>query len=829
VNYRWEHWIGFIVWLVSFFFIHNQTSKRFPERDPYIIPIAALLSGWGLLTIWRLDITFGIRQTIWLLIAQLVFWIGLKYPVLISLLRRYKYIWLICGLFLTILTLFLGTYPGGVGPNLWLNFGGIFLQPSEPLKLLLIVFLSAYLADRIPMRLHIFKLLTPTFILIGAALVILVAQRDLGTVSIVVLLYFIILFIASSRRLTLLIAAMILIAAGFIGYQLFDVIHLRIDTWLNPMIDPSGQSYQIIQSLLAVASGGFVGRGFGLGVPGVVPVAHSDFIFSAISEETGLLGTIGFITLYAMLTIRGLIISIQASNNYKRFLAAGLTSYFIVQSMVIIAGNLNMLPLTGVTLPLVSYGGSSLLTSFIAILILCLVSDQTEKKPANLSQMHGKSFQLVGIMFLTGLVLVAIFNGWWAIIRSTELTTRADNPRQAITDYYIPRGNFLDRNNQALTETSGEIGNYTHLIVHPPLSPIIGYSDLFYGQSGLEESMDSYLRGRKGNPSFLIWSNYLVYGQRPQGLDIRLSLDLELQRKADELLADHNGTVILLNAQSGEILVMTSHPYFDSNLLEENWELWNADEDAPFLNRATQGQYLPGTSIGPFLLTALIEEDALPPIPDKINLAYQNQEWECAIEPSDPSNWGHLVANGCPGAIASLGHQLGTEKLIQLFEQMGFDKEPVIPLPTAEAAELKITQMEQAVVGQDAIKISPLQMALASAALSARGSLPAPSLDIAVHTSHQGWVVLPHDEPKPAITPSASYEIVSLLSMPGSFIWQSTSTAFDEKDQKLTWYLAGTNYDWQGSPLAMVILLEEDNPDLATRIGVTLLSATMTP
>ncbi|MCJ7623461.1 MAG: FtsW/RodA/SpoVE family cell cycle protein, partial [Anaerolineaceae bacterium] len=142
VNYRWEHWIGFTVWLITFFFIDLQISKRYPERDPYLLPIAAILSGWGLLTIWRLDITFGIRQTIWLLIAQIVFWIGLKNPILISFLRRYKYIWLICGLTLTVLTLFLGTYPGGIGPRLWLNFGGIFLQPSEPLKLLLIVFLS---------------------------------------------------------------------------------------------------------------------------------------------------------------------------------------------------------------------------------------------------------------------------------------------------------------------------------------------------------------------------------------------------------------------------------------------------------------------------------------------------------------------------------------------------------------------------------------------------------------------------------------------------------------------------------------------------------------
>ena len=189
---------------------------------------------------------------------------------------------------------------------------------------------------------------------------------------------------ATGRRRTILISTLILVFMGVAGYYLVDIIRARIDSWVNPWIDPEGSSYQVIQSILAIANGGLDGRGPGLGSPALVPVAISDFIYAAIAEETGLIGTVGLITIFAILLIRGLRTAICAPDIFRRLLAAGVTAYLGVQALLIIGGNLRLLPLTGVTLPFISYGGSSLLTSFVALLILLLISNHLDEEPAPL-------------------------------------------------------------------------------------------------------------------------------------------------------------------------------------------------------------------------------------------------------------------------------------------------------------------------------------------------------------------------------------------------------------------------------------------------------------
>ncbi len=303
------HWLGFAIWLALFNLLHIFSARRLPNRDPFLLPIAGMLTGWGLLTIFRLFPDFGLRQTVWLVIVVGLFLFGLRLSPDFRFLRRYKYLWLVGGILLTGLTFILGVNPLGYGPRMWLGGLGIYIQPSEPLKLLLIIYLAAYLADRMALpggdgeaqRRSLLPLLAPTLVMTGLALLLLVVQRDLGTASIFLFLYAVIVYVASGRRRVALAAVAILIAASAAGYFLFDVVRVRFDAWLNPWLDPSGRSYQIVQSLLAAANGGLVGRGPGLGNPGLVPVAHSDFIFAAIFEETGLVGAIGLILLLAFL------------------------------------------------------------------------------------------------------------------------------------------------------------------------------------------------------------------------------------------------------------------------------------------------------------------------------------------------------------------------------------------------------------------------------------------------------------------------------------------------------------------------------------------------
>ena len=490
VDYRLAHWIGFIAWALLTLVAHRVTVHYLPEHDPYLLPAAALLSGWGLLTIWRLDETFGVRQTIWLGISVLIFSLVIALPESLSFFRRYKYVLLSGGLLITALTLLFGTNPLGVGPRLWLGCCGVYLQPSEPLKLLLVIYLSAYLADRHPFQLTTFALFVPTMLLTGTALLLLIVQRDLGTASIFIFIYTIFLYLVTGNKRVLLGALFLLGVALLIGYFFIDIIHIRVQAWLDPWYDPTGQSYQIVQSLLAVANGGATGRGPGIGSPLLVPVAISDFIFSAIAEETGLFGTIGLLLAFWLILSRGLISSLRAPDRFRRFLAAGIVTYLGVQSLLIIGGNLRLLPLTGVTLPFVSYGGSSLLTSFVAIAILLIISAPGDEEGAPLADPQPHA--LLGGVLGLGLAACAITSAWWTFVRSPDLLNRTDNARRAIADRYVPRGNILDRNNLPIDVTQGESGSYSraylYLFARPAGQPgerdLVGSFNLWHSPAG---------------------------------------------------------------------------------------------------------------------------------------------------------------------------------------------------------------------------------------------------------------------------------------------------------------------------------------------------------
>jgi cell division protein FtsW (lipid II flippase) len=577
VNIRYGHWLIFAVWVAVFIAAHLQTRRYLPEADPFLLPIAALLSGWGLLTIWRLFPepafpqyfwNFGVRQTLWLMVAVTAFVAGLRLPSNLVFLRRYKYLWVTGGLSLTALTLLLGTNPTvEAGPRLWLGCCGVYFQPSEPLKLLLIVYLAAYLADRQPLSNSLLPLLAPTFIMTGLALLLLIAQRDLGTASIFVFLYMVVLYVATGKKRVIIASALILLLSAIVGYLLFDIVRLRVDAWINPWIDPSGRSYQIVQSLIAIANGGLLGRGPGLGSPAFVPIPHSDFIFAAIAEEMGFLGSIGLMILLALLVNRGLRIALRSADGFKRYLAAGLTAYLVAQSILIIGGNMRMLPLTGVPLPFVSYGGSSLLTTYLALLFLLHASQQAETRPALMPDW--RRYLQLGALLLSGLTILALFAGWWGIVRAPELVARTDNMRRTINDLYVKRGSLLDRHDQPLVTSEGESGNYTRQTTLSSLGPILGYRHVVYGQAGSEASLISLLRGQEGLPAQTIWGNNLLCGRSPPGVDVHLSLDAGRQGTASRLLVDRTAAQMLMNADSGDILAMVSHPAFDPSQVDQ--------------------------------------------------------------------------------------------------------------------------------------------------------------------------------------------------------------------------------------------------------------------
>jgi len=765
VEYRFSHWIGIFVWGILITIAHRITAKHLPERDPYLLPAAALLSGWGMLTVWRLDEAFGLRQTIWLGISFGALFSGIIYIKKLSFLRRYKYVFLSGGILVTALTLLLGTNPLGFGPKLWLGCCGVFFQPSEPLKLLLVIYLSAYFADRTNLRLFSFPLLVPTLLVTGIALLLLLVQRDLGTASIFVLVFTIIIFLTTGKRRILLSAVLILFLSLVLGIIFIDLINVRVIAWINPWNDPSGNSYQIVQSLLAVANGGIIGRGLGIGSPLLVPVAISDFIYSAIAEETGLIGTVSLLATIWLILARGIIISLHATDRFRRYLSAGIVTYFGVQSLLIIGGNIRLLPLTGVTLPFVSYGGSSLLTSFIGLFLLLAISDVEDNEPALID--NPAPYSLLSGLFALGLAACALTTSWWAISRSPDLLERTDNPRRAISDRHVPRGNIYDRNNEPINITEGNSGGFTRTYIYPELAPIIGYTHPVFGQAGLESIMDDYLRGLRGNPTSLIQRDQVIYGTPPPGLDIRLSIDLSLQGSADQLLANHTGAVIMMNAETGEILVMASHPTYDPNNLDNEGDSLSQDSSSPLLNRATQGLYPIGDELSPLI----------------------------------QAEFGETKPN--------------STQLYNFYQKLGLYEQPAINLPTA--FDVNSNPQE--------LRISPLHAAIALSVLSNEGIEPAPRIANAVNTIQQGWVVLPSLGTSTEVFDSKlTRETAIAFTKQGDPFWDfGTQVKAGKSD--VTWLVSGTLPDWQGTPLVVVVAIEEHNMSFAEKIRDSLLNA----
>ncbi len=384
-------WLHFGFWAISALLGSVLLRRYLPGHDPLLFPIVMFLSGWGLVLIDRLAPNFADRQTIWLAVSVGAMLIVALFPQPLRWLRNYRYILLVLGLGLLLATIILGrnpSDPAGVtnAPQLWLGFGSIFFQPSEVLKILLAAFLASYLAEQYPamraegLENHPGGLsfsprdLGPMLLMRGISVVILIWQRDLVTAVLFFAVFLVLLYVASGNNLIIVIGSVMIVIAALVAYEFFDVVRLRVDIWLNPWPESDGRAFQIVQSLLAFAAGGPFGQGVGQGSPNYIPVVHSDFVFAALAEEWGLLGVTVTVACIAIYVLRGMRVTARQRKPFPALLAIGLSTLFAAQSILIMAGVLKLIPLTGVTLPFLSYGGSSLLASFIITGLLLRLS-----------------------------------------------------------------------------------------------------------------------------------------------------------------------------------------------------------------------------------------------------------------------------------------------------------------------------------------------------------------------------------------------------------------------------------------------------------------------
>ncbi len=814
----WRYFIPLAAWLPGTLALDYAVKRYLPNRDPWIFPVVMTLCGWGLLSVWRLSPALGQRQVIWFLLACLLFYIALRQKELLTRLKRHKYLWLLLGLLLIGLTFIIGVNPGGTGPTRWLRAFGLFFQPSEPLKVLMVVYIAAFFADQIKPNSSLLSSILPTLVIIAITGVMLMNQRDLGTALLFLGFYVLMIAVSTNSRKYLWLVPLIAIILIVVGYFTLDIVKTRVDIWINPWLDTSGSSYQVAQAQIAVASGGIIGGGPGLGSPGIVPVAASDFIFTAIAEETGLLGTSSLLLLFAILIIRGINIALSSKTTYGRYLAFGISIMLALQSLWIISGNLGILPLTGVTLPFMSYGGSSLVTSLLLVVILLKISADTSAIP--LPKVSRKPYLQVAVAILVIFVFVLGWNSYLSVINRENIVSKAENPRWAIDDRYSPLGNITDQSGMPIVRTIGTPGDYERELLVPSLSTSIGYTDAFLGKSGLERSLYPYLRGTNSRDPKINAQHQLLYNQSPPGSDVKLNIIIPLQNLATELLGDIPGAIVLMNAQTGEIYALVSNPFFDSKTIVEDWETWREREDAPLLNRTTQGTYPLGTLSNALSLSAYWEQqdtgDLNVPIYDTTSDFYCAK----AMRQSEAFTG---IQHGCETTMKDLFRINNPIALLEQLDRFGLYNLPSFPLEQAKAESIP-TETDPAKLRSviPATKVSPLQMALVAASITNNGKQVSPRLVNAYQTD-SGWNSYPETVHESQIlTERVAQSVRKLFSKETQAYWYAMGHSVLE-DQVITWTIGGTNDAWSATPLAIAIAIEGVEAPLAYQIAESLL------
>lgn len=386
--------------------MHLMLRLRAHDADPLILPIALALNGLGIAEIYRLDIAaiankqtelFAEKQVIWSLVALVLAAAVIMFVPSHLVLRRYVFLSGVLGLALLLAPMlpFIGKTINGA--SLWLSIGGLTFQPGEVAKIALTIFFAGYLVQRkdslamtgrtiMGIQIPKARELGPILALWLVSLLVLVVQHDLGTSLLFFGLFLVMIYTATGRAIYTVVGLGMFISGALVASRTISYVTKRFDAWLNPFDDTHynaiGGSYQLVQGLFGFAHGGLLGTGLGGGVPQLVPLAESDFIIASLAEELGLAGIFVVFTLYILLVARGLRIGFNHNDEFSKLLGTGLSFVIALQCFIVIGGVTRLVPLTGLTTPLLAAGGSSLVANWVIIGLLLRISDTIRKEAA---------------------------------------------------------------------------------------------------------------------------------------------------------------------------------------------------------------------------------------------------------------------------------------------------------------------------------------------------------------------------------------------------------------------------------------------------------------
>lgn len=625
-----------------------------PGADPAILPIVFTLSGIGITFVTRLQPDASLGQVIFLFLGVALMVGTLAVVKNLEVVKRYKYVLGIAGIILLVLPMFIGTEI--YGSKLWIKIGSFQFQPGEFAKALIVLFLAGYLAENrellsisnrtvLGIKFPRLRLLYPLFIVWGVCLLVVAFERDLGSALLFYTIFLIMLYVATGRVSYVIIGLALLAVGAFGMYQIMSHVQVRVAIWLDPFSDAQNLGYQIVQSLFSLADGGLAGVGIGKGMADIIPVVASDMIFAAIGEEMGLLGGSAVLLLFMLFAVRGLTTAARAKSDLAAFSAAGLTAAISFQAFTIVGGVTKLIPLTGVTLPFMSQGGSSLLASFVIVALLLRAGDEATGRSTEIANtsadlatagyrtaVRGSHMRrpaldtpesgLLGrvalanrltrtVFLFTALFAVLIGNiTYIQVIKASEYQDMPSNNHTINKARFIKRGSIITADGLTLAESVQQAdGTYARSYPNGNLAAhVVGYYSQQYGTMGIENTQNDTLTGSKDYSS---WQNALnsLAGISEPGNSVQLTIDSRIQRAAEQALAGRVGAIVALDPRSGAVLAWASAPTFDNTNIQAAIEAANASggADTSMYDRATLALYTPGSTFKVLTLASALE------------------------------------------------------------------------------------------------------------------------------------------------------------------------------------------------------------------------------
>ena len=691
---------------VAFVIAHIATRRFAPGADPALLPIAFALSGIGIAFVTRLAPDLAVNQVMWLFLGVAFMVLVLAFVRNLDKVANYKYTLMIAGFLLLLSPLVPGLGQEIYGSRIWLSLGGFSFQPGEIAKIIIVLFLAGYLAQnremlsvftvRVgPFRLPDIRTLLPLILMWGVALLIVVFEKDLGSALVLFFMFLVMLYVATGKKFYLAIGLGLIAVGGVGAFLAFDHVQVRVNTWLDPFADAQNTGYQLTQAIYSIADGDLFGVGLGNGLAEQIPVVESDFIFADIAEEIGLLGAAGVLLLFLCFAIRGFVTAARAKSDVSSFAAVGLTSVIVLQAFIIVGGVTRLIPLTGITLPFISQGGSSLLASFIIVGLLLRCGDEGtgvgQEMTSATSSLHANS--VLGrvslgkrlshsMLFCSALFALLVANlTMIMVVQADYYQGMPGNNHSLAKEARTERGTISTYDGVVLAQSvPTEDGTFERVYPAGDLaSQVVGYSSARFGTSGIEQAYNDTLKGKE---NFASWTDVLnsFAGIGGAGNDVALTLNSKIQQAAQDALAGRTGACVVMDPDTGAVLAMASSPTYDAADFETVIEQANADSsDTRLINRAIHALYSPGSSFKIVSLATALEdgvadENTVYDAPGSMEIGNAD------VVNFDGNSYGRLTLAqatelSANTAFGQLGVEMGADALVAGAEDFGFNKD----------------------------------------------------------------------------------------------------------------------------------------------------------